>query len=81
MSDLTDEQWSRVSPLLPAPNRRGRPRVDNRRCLDGVLYMVDNALRWKDLPPRYGCYVTCWRRHRDWTADGTLAKVKAALRH
>ena len=64
--DLTDAQWEAIKDLLPPPRRRGRPRADDRRTLNGILYVLRTGCRWQDLPSRYGSPVTCWRRLRQW---------------
>ena len=55
--DLTNEQWAVIQPLIPqAPKRedgRGRPRVDDRAILDGILWIMRTGAPWKDLPERY----------------------------
>lgn len=72
---LTDEQWELVRPLLPAPKREGRPRADDRRTLEGILYVLRTGCRWQDMPSEYGSTVTCWRRYSQWQADGTWERV------
>ncbi len=50
---LTDEQWKRIEPLLPAREHRrqgGRPRADDRMVLEGILWVARSGARWKDLP-------------------------------
>lgn len=79
---LTDAQWEAVRQLLPPqPQRRsrGRPRADDRRTLDGILYVLRNGCRWQDLPASYGHSVTCWRRFAQWEADGTWERIWRAL--
>jgi transposase/quinol monooxygenase YgiN len=76
---LTDPQWERIQPALPCAKTRGRPRADDRRTLDGILYVLRTGCRWHDLPATYGSPVTCWRRFRQWEADGTWERVWAAL--
>ena len=76
---LTDSQWNAIRPLLPPPAREGRPRADDRRTLDGILYVVRNGCRWHDLPREYGSPVTCWRRLAHWEADGTWERVWRTL--
>lgn len=76
---LTDRVWDRIRPVLPSANQHGRPRADDRRTLDGILYVLRTGCRWHDLPPRYGSSVTCWRRFRQWEGDGTWERVWAAL--
>ncbi|HEY7781483.1 MAG TPA: transposase [Ktedonobacterales bacterium] len=76
---LTDTQWTRIQPLLPPRRREGRPRADDRRTLDGILYVLRAGCRWHDLPATYGSHITCWRRFTHWEADGTWSKVWRAL--
>jgi transposase/quinol monooxygenase YgiN len=76
---LTDAQWERVRPLLPSARREGRPRADDRRTLDGILYVLRTGCRWQDLPAAYGSPVTCWRRLTRWEADGTWERIWHAL--
>jgi transposase len=67
--ELTDEQWNKIASLLPKPKasrRGGRPRVEDRRCFEGILWVLRSGARWKDLPAQYPSPSTCWRRLRDW---------------
>ena len=71
--ELSDEQWKRIEPLLPEyPMTRvgGRRRVDNRRVLEGILWVLRTGARWKDLPEDLPSPSTCWRRLREWDEDG-----------
>lgn len=81
--DRTDEQWSLVSPLLPAcPKRRdgrGRPWRCNRAVLHGILWILRTGAPWHDLPSRYPSYQTCPRRFQRWSSDGTLEHVLRSL--
>lgn len=76
---LTDNQWRAVKETLPAQHRRGRPRADDRRTLDGIMYVLRNGCRWEDMPREFGSSVTCWRRFARWEADGTWERVWQAL--
>lgn len=79
---LSDEQWAVVRDLFKPPKRSpkgGRPRADARACLEGVLWVLRSGARWKDLPPWFPSYPTCWRRFVEWTTDGTLDKVHRRL--
>lgn len=76
---LTDEQWARIQPLLPVARKEGRPRANDRRTLEGILYVLRTGCRWNDLPPEYGSGVTCWRRLTQWEADGTWDRVWKTL--
>ncbi len=53
---LTDAQWARIAPHLPKPKanpRGGRPRADDRACLEGILWVLRTGARWRDLPEWY----------------------------
>jgi transposase len=74
--DLTDEQWAVVEPFLPKPVKRadgkGRPRVDNRAILNGILLVMRTGAPWHDLPNRYPPYQTCHRRFQEWVQSRHL---------
>src|SRR5437016_10400562 len=79
---LTESQWKKIAPLLPKPrkNRRGgRPWIDNRRVLEGILWIRRSGARWQDLPEEYPHPSTCWRRLRDWEEQGSLAVVSERI--
>ena len=79
-TELTDEQWPHVRPLLPPPRKkRGRPRADDRKTLNGILYVLRTGCRWEDVPREYGSPSTCWRRLRAWEHDGTWEHVWRSL--
>ena len=72
---VTDELWAMVGPLLPrrrAQPRGGRPWVDDRATLNGIVYVLRSGVPWRMLPPElgYGSGVTCWRRLREWQRRG-----------
>jgi transposase len=81
---LPDDLWEIIEPLLPkwTPSPKGgQPPVTNRRVLTGILFVLKTGLPWEDLPCEMncGCGMTCWRRLRDWQADGTWLKIHKAL--
>lgn len=51
--DLTDFEWCVIEPLLPN-KPRGIPRVDDRRVLNGIFWVLRSGAPWRDLPERYG---------------------------
>jgi transposase len=52
--ELSDEQWRFVQPLLPPRARTGRPRTEERKTLNGILYVLTTGCRWMDMPREYG---------------------------
>jgi transposase len=81
---LPDELWEIIRPILPVHTpdpRGGRPRLDDRKALIGILFVLKTGIPWEDLPCELGCGcgMTCWRRLRDWQADGTWVKIHGVL--
>jgi len=81
--DLTDEQWAVVKASIPEPPRRsdgrGRPWLEARDVLNGILWIMRTGAAWQDLPDRYPSYQTCHRRFQQWTRDGTFEKLLEVL--
>ena len=76
---LSDEQWSLIAPLLPAPASTGRPRSDGRRLVEGILWVVRTGAPWRDLPGRFGPWQTVYHWFNAWTRDGTWDRILEAL--
>lgn len=82
---VSDELWARIEPLLPKrppPNEKGgRPPVDDRAALVGILFVLKTGIPWEDLPQEMhcGCGMTCWRRLRDWQQAGVWNKLHEIL--
>ncbi len=79
-SDLTDEEWAIVGPLIPPAKRGGNKRtVDVREIVNGLMYILSTGCQWaalpKDLPPRS----TVNDYFRRWDDDGTLERIHHAL--
>ncbi len=74
--ELQEEQWELIAPLLPKQKRKGRPRADDRRTLDGILWVLRSGARWKDLPPKYGSRSTCHRRLQEWQHQGVWEAIR-----
>jgi transposase len=72
---LSDQQWQKIAPLLPQPRSKGRPWADNRRVLEGILWILRTGARWQDLPSEYPSPSTCWRRLRLWEEQGVWLQV------
>ena len=73
---VPDGLWERIEPLLPVVPRRadhpGRKRLDDRRVLCGMLFVLYTGIPWEFLPQElgFGSGMTCWRRLRDWHEAG-----------
>jgi transposase len=72
---LSDEQWARIEPLVPKSRSKGRPWADNRRVLEGILWVLKTGARWRDLPKKYPSPSTCWRRLQQWEKRGLWLKI------
>lgn len=76
---ITDEQWERVRPLISKWQARGRPRVNDRRTIDGILFVLVGGVPWNYLPSEYGDDSTVNRRFREWERVGLWDLIAAAL--
>ena len=75
---LTDGEWSVIKPMLPN-KPRGVPRVDDRRTLNGIFWVLRSGAPWRDLPRRYGPHTTCYNRFIRWREAGVWDEIMAAL--
>lgn len=62
---LSDEAWSAIEPHLPT-GRPGKPRVDDRRVISGILHVLKTGCRWRDVPAAYGPPTTVYNRYHRW---------------
>ena len=74
---LNDAQMERLKPFFPKSH--GKPRVDDRRVLSGVIFVNRNGLRWCDAPREYGPHKTLHSRWKRWSDMGVFARIMAAL--
>ena len=80
MSDLiwlSKAQMRRIEPYFPLPH--GVPRVDDRRVLSGIIFVIRNGLRWRDAPKDYGPHKTIYNRFIRWSRMGVFNRIFAAL--
>jgi transposase len=81
---VSDELWAFIEPLLPPEPPKpkgGRPRIDDRAALTGVLFVLRSGIPWEMLPQEMGCGsgMTCWRRLRDWQEAGVWERLHQVL--
>ena len=76
--DLTDFEWRVIEPLLPNKSR-GVPRVDDRRTLNGIFWVLRSGAPWRDLPERYGPRTTCYNRFVRWRKAGVWDRLMDAI--
>ncbi len=83
---VTDQLWEIIQPILPAAKKRrfrfpGRKRLDDRKTLTGILFVLRTGIPWEYLPKemRCGSGMTCWRRLRDWHEAGVWELLHMTL--
>ena len=74
---LSDAQLERLKPFLPKSH--GKPRVDDRRVLSGIIFINRNGLRWRDAPKEYGPAKTLYNRWKRWSDNGVFARIMVGL--
>lgn len=86
MPSLIDDQfWQLLEPLLPRPPRRyrypGRKRLDDRKVLSGILFVLTTGIAWQRLPQElgYGSGMTCWRRLNEWQQADVFERLHQLL--
>lgn len=82
-TDVTDAEWNLIVDFFPTrpPGLVGRPReIDFREIVNGILYLVGNACRWRDLPHDLPCYTTVSTYYHQWRKNGLLARILECLR-
>jgi putative transposase len=80
MSDhyrISEAQVERIKPYFPRPH--GRPRVDDRRVISGIIHVIRNGLRWRDAPAVYGPSKTLYNRFIRWSKAGVFNRIFATL--
>src|SRR5438045_8719567 len=82
LTDLTDEEWVYLTPLLPPYGEGGRPRTHSwRTILNGIFYLVRTGCQWPMLPKDFPKWKTVYHYFRLWKLDGTWEKLHSTLHH
>ncbi len=74
---LTEAQMARISPFSPLSH--GIPRVDNRRGISGIVFVIRNGLRWHDMPASYGPQKTIYNLFIRWSEPGVFGRIFVEL--
>ncbi|MEW2266070.1 IS5 family transposase [Streptomyces sp. NPDC047853] len=72
--ELTDQEWELLAPLIPRA-ATGRPRVEDRQVINGMVYKIQTGVSWRDLPERYGPWKTVYTRFRRYALDGVFTQA------
>ena len=76
--ELADYEWAAIKPMLPN-KPRGVPRVNGRRVLNGIFWVLQSGAPWRDLPNAFGPYTTCCNRFVRWRRAGVWSRIIKAL--
>ena len=76
--EFSDDEWATIRPMLPSKTR-GVPRVDDRRVLNGIFWVLRSGAPWRDLPSSFGPYTTCYNRFVRWRRAGVWSQIMDAL--
>jgi putative transposase len=79
---LSDELWQQIQSLIPPPpptKKVGRPRVDDRRILDGIIYVLRTGCQWKQVSKEFSSGSTVHARFSEWVRAGVFAQMWALL--
>jgi transposase len=76
--ELTDFEWAAIKPMLPN-KPRGVPRIDDRRVLNGIFWVLRSGAPWRDLPQGFGPYTTCYNRFARWRRAGVWNRIMEAV--
>jgi putative transposase len=80
-SDLTDEQWAILEPLVPAAKRGGRPRTTNmREVFNAIYYVLKTGCQWNNLPGDFPAYSTVFDYYNEWRKNKVWAQLNDVLR-
>ena len=79
LEELTPERWEQLYPLLPQQASTGRPAVEHRLIVEGILWVIRTGSSWRDLPARFGPWQTVASRFQLWRKEGRWARILQVL--
>ena len=71
--DLSDEEWTLLEPLMPQSRKSAR--IDDRKIMNAIFYVLRTGMPWRDLPERYGPYTTAYNRFNRWSGRGVWKRI------
>jgi putative transposase len=74
---LSQAQMDQISPFFPLSH--GMPRVDDQRVISGIIFVIRNGLRWRDVPASYGPHKTIYNRFIRWSEMGVFGRIFVEL--
>lgn len=81
--ELSDSEWAMISPYLPkgksGAGLRGRPRTEDRKIINGLIWLLRSGAPWRDIPDRYGPFTTIYTRFRELMSSGSLVEIVSSL--
>jgi len=81
-TDLTNDQWELIAPLLPQPQRRGpKPHVELQEIVNAIFYLLHEGCQWRALPHDFPPWQTVYSYFRKWQRKGIWAKINDTLRN
>ena len=81
IKEITDKQWEKIIQVLPPNSGIGRPRADDRKTINGILWVLSRNSKWSDIPKRYGSPSTCQSRFMLWERNGVWKSIIKTLYH
>ena len=75
--DLSDDEWALLEPLMPKSRKSAR--VDDRKIMNAILYVLRTGMPWRDLPERYGPSTTAYNRFNRWAKKGIWLRIFETL--
>lgn len=80
-TELTDRQWNMIKQHVPKPAKTGRPRDEDRKIINGIIYVLVSGCRWSEMPEKYGDDSTANRRLNSWQQKGIWKNIlKCAIK-
>lgn len=79
LETLTPERWEQLGPLLPQQAATGRPAVEHRLIVEGILWIMRTGSAWRELPARFGPWQTVASRYQRWRKEGRWARILQVL--